>query len=136
MRPVAAFALALRTSAGGAVFGWLHRRHRPTRARAQRRADGTQEARIVVDNGYHPARIDLELGVPAVLRFERLEDDPCSELLVSELLSSSFRLAPHGETVVRFTPMAPGTFAFTCGLGMYTGLLVIRPARRGPRIRR
>lgn len=128
MGPVSAFALALRTSAGGALLGWLHRRH-STRARAQRRPDGTQEARIAVDHGYRPARIELEVGIPTVLRFERRENEACSELLVSELLPSSFHLAPNAETAVRFTPMALGTYAFTCGLGMYTGVLVVRPAR-------
>lgn len=105
------------------------RRHLPGRARAARRPDGTQEARIVVQHGYHPSRIELDVGVPAVLRFERREADACSELLVSELLPSSFHLAPNAETAVRFTPTAPGTYAFTCGLGMYTGVLVIRAAR-------
>lgn len=123
---VAALALALRTSAEGAVLALLHRSHRATRARAVRRPDGTQEARIVVHHGYHPSRIELEVSVPAVLRFERRETEPCSELLVSELLPSSFHLAPNAETVVRFTPVLPGTYAFTCGLGMYTGVLVIR----------
>jgi plastocyanin domain-containing protein len=129
MGPISALALALRTSAGDAVLGLFHRQHRPSRGRAVRRPDGTQEARIVVDHGYHPARIELESGVPAVLRFERVEDDPCAELLVSELLPSSYRLAAGAETVVRFTPKAAGVFAFTCGLGLYTGLLVVRPGK-------
>jgi plastocyanin domain-containing protein len=123
-----ALALALGASAGGAVFLVLHDRHGPGRVRAARRPDGTQEARVVVEHGYRPARIELVVGVPAVLRFERREDDACSELLLSELLPSSYRLAPHAETVVRFTPMARGTYAFTCGLGMYAGVLVVRPA--------
>ena len=135
MEPFAAFALALGASAGGAVFFLLRGRRRPASARAVRRADGTQEARVVVEHGYRPARVELDLGVPAVLRFDRREDDPCSELLVSELLPSSYRLAPHAETVVRFTPTAAGTFAFTCGLGMYTGLLVVRPPAEDPQRR-
>lgn len=128
MGSVLALALALRTTAADAL-GSLHRRRRPSRARAVWRADGTQEARVVVDHGYHPSCIELERGVPAVLRFERAEDDPCSELLVSELLPSSYRLPAREETVVRFTPETVGTFAFTCGLGMYTGLLIVRPGR-------
>ncbi len=130
MDEIATVALALGASAGGAAIFLLHGRHRPARARATRRADGTQEARVVVAHGYRPACIELEAGVPAVLRFDRREDDPCSELLVSELLPSSYRLAPHAETVVRFTPMAAGTFAFTCGLGLYSGLLVVRAPGR------
>lgn len=97
--------------------------------RARRSADGTQEARVVVDRGYRPSRIELEAGVPAVLRFERREDDPCTELLVSELWPSAHRLAAHGETAVRFTPQRSGRYAFTCGMGMYSGEIVVRGGR-------
>ena len=96
----------------------------PTR-RARRLADGTQEMRVVVDRGYTPSRIDLEAGIPATLRFERREDDPCTELLVSDLWPSAHRLVANGETPIRFTPDRPGRFAFTCGMGMYSGELVI-----------
>lgn len=94
--------------------------------RARRSSDGTQEARVVVDRGYRPSRIELDAGVPTVLRFDRREDDACTEMLVSELWPSAHRLAAHGETLVRFTPQRPGRYAFTCGLGMYSGELVVR----------
>jgi plastocyanin domain-containing protein len=94
--------------------------------RAQRSSDGTQEARVVVDRGYRPSRIELAAGVPTVLRFERREDDPCTELLVSELWPSAHRLAAHGETAIRFTPQRPGRYPFTCGMGMYSGEIVVQ----------
>jgi plastocyanin domain-containing protein len=93
------------------------------------RADHTQEARIVVDRGYVPSRIDLEEGVATVLRFERREDDPCTELLVSELWPTQHRLAAHAETLIRFTPQRAGRYAFTCGMGMYSGELVVHERR-------
>lgn len=102
----------------------LGRGHAPT-ARARRLADGTQEAHVIVDRGYVPAHISLEAGVPATLHFERREDDPCTELLVSELWPSAHRLVAHGETAIRFTPERLGRFAFTCGMGMYSGELIV-----------
>jgi len=98
---------------------------RTSAVRARRLADGTQEARVVVDRGYVPSRIDLEAGVPATMRFERREDDPCTEMLVSELWPNAHRLVAHGETAIRFTPQRPGRFVFTCGMGMYSGELVV-----------
>ena len=95
----------------------------------RRLPDGTQEARIVVNRGYRPSHIELEAGVPATLRFERREDDPCTELLVSELWPSAHRLVAHGETEVRFTPQRPGRYAFTCGMGMYSGELLVHEGR-------
>ena len=104
---------------------------------ATRATDGAQEATIVVDHGYVPSRIELEAGVPTRLRFERREADPCTELLVCELLPSQHRLAALAETLVSFTPSRPGRYAFTCGMGMYSGVLVVRPTsqralRAGP----
>lgn len=93
--------------------------------RARRLADGTQEARVIVDRGYTPSRIQLEKGVPTTLRFERRDDDACTEMLVSELWPSAHRLKGHGETEVRFTPQRAGRYAFTCGMGMYSGELLV-----------
>lgn len=118
------FILALVLAALAVVVASLARTRTSTK-RARRLADGTQEARVVVDRGYVPSRIDLEAGVPATLRFERREDDPCTEMLVSELWPNAHRLVAHGETAIRFTPQRPGRFAFTCGMGMYSGELVI-----------
>lgn len=112
---------------GGVALMFIRRRDRAALGRAFRR-DGEQEVRIVVERGYRPQRIELTAGVPAVLRFDRREDDVCSEVLVSELLTSVHRLAPHTETSVRFTPSVPGKYVFTCGLGMYSGLIVVQPA--------
>lgn len=107
----------------------VSRSHTPTLP-ARRLSDGTQEMRVIVDRGYTPSRIDLEAGIPATLRFERREDDPCTELLVSDLWPSAHRLVAHGETPIRFTPERPGRFAFTCGMGMYSGELVVHEGRR------
>ena len=94
--------------------------------RASRRADGTQEVAIVVDRGYDPCRIELVAGVPATLHFERRGDDPCTELLVSELWPNAHRLTPNASTDIRFTPERIGHFTFTCGMGMYAGQLIVR----------
>lgn len=116
----------------GLVALALYAYRRRTRAASRQRlvrAQGTQEARIVVDRGYIPSRIDLEEGVATVLRFDRREDDPCTELLVSELWPTQHRLAAHGETLIHFTPQRAGRYAFTCGVGMYSGELVVHKRR-------
>ena len=109
----------------GLSAAWTVRRERGGSARARRSPDGTQEARVVVEHGYRPSHIELEAGVPAVLHFERREDDPCTEMLVSELWPSAHRLAAHQDTPIRFTPQHAGRYAFTCGMGMYSGELIV-----------
>ena len=111
------------------VVIWAMERRQSRGRHARRLADGTQEAHVVVDRGYRPSRIDLEAGVPATLRFDRREDDPCTELLISDLWPSAHRLMAHGETEVRFTPQRPGRYAFTCGMGMYSGELLVHEGR-------
>lgn len=111
------------------VVIWAEQRLHERVRNVRRLPDGTQEARIVVYRGYRPSHIELEAGVPATLRFERREDDPCTELLVSELWPSAHRLVAHGETEVRFTPQRPGRYAFTCGMGMYSGELLVHEGR-------
>ena len=118
------FILAIALAALTAVVLWRTRPRTSTR-RARRLADGSQEVRVVVDRGYVPSQIDLEAGIPATLRFERREDDPCTEMLVSELWPNAHRLVAHGETSIRFTPERIGRFAFTCGMGMYSGELIV-----------
>lgn len=111
------------------VVIWAEERLHQREWSVRRLPDGTQEARIVVYRGYRPSHIELEAGVPATLRFQRREDDPCTELLVSELWPSAHRLVAHGETEVRFTPQRPGRYAFTCGMGMYSGELLVHEGR-------
>ncbi len=117
---------------GGLAAVGIYLRSR-THVRAMLRPSGVQEARIRVERGYRPSHIELEAGVPTVLRFDRQEDDPCSEMLVCELLPSQHRLAAHQETPIRFTPQRPGRYAFTCGMGMYIGELNVRPRWRSQR---
>ncbi len=113
----------------GAAGLWLSVRDGAVTQKAHRLSDGTQEARVVVDQGYTPSRIELEAGVPTTLRFERRDDDACTEMLVSELWPNAHRLVGHGETAVRFTPQRPGRYVFTCGMGMYSGELLVHEGR-------
>lgn len=118
-------AVVIVIAVAGVAGLWLSARDRP-RERAHRLSDGTQELRVVVERGYRPSHIELEAGVPTVLHFERRDDDACTEMLVSELWPTAHRLAGHGETAVRFTPERPGRYAFTCGMGMYSGELIVQ----------
>ena len=86
---------------------------------------GVQEARITVAGGYSPAAIRLARGIPTRLVFERNEASRCSE----ELLIPAFGVQqslPQGEPItVEFTPTEIGTFAFTCGMRMLRGEIVV-----------
>jgi len=85
-----------------------------------------QAIRVAVgSSGYAPARIDLRRGEPAVLAFSRPDAGNCGGTVVIPALGIR-RDLPVGETVVlRFTPDRTGEIPFTCGMGMYEGLIVV-----------
>jgi plastocyanin domain-containing protein len=87
---------------------------------------GTQEITIVVDGGYAPAVVEVRSGHPVRLHFDRRDSGSCTE----EVVLPDFgvrRFLPTGTTTtVEFTPMAPGTYDFACGMGMVHGKLRVR----------
>lgn len=87
---------------------------------------GVQEVPIVVNGGYAPATVALQTGRPVRLLFDRRDQGSCTE----EVVLPDFglrRFLPTGEvTPVEFTPEKPGTFEFTCGMGMVRGKLIVQ----------
>lgn len=86
---------------------------------------GTQEIRITVQGGYSPKAVKLERGVPARLVFDRQESSRCSEELLIPAFGVRAKLPRGVPTVVELTPSEAGTFAFTCGMEMLRGQLVV-----------
>jgi len=87
---------------------------------------GYQEAMVLVKGGYTPDVIVVEHGRPVRLNFRREEVASCSEMVIFADFGKSARL-PTGETVpVEFLPEKPGTYDFSCQMGMFRGKLVVR----------
>jgi plastocyanin domain-containing protein len=86
---------------------------------------GTQEITITVDGGYSPSVITLKAGQPARLNFDRKDAGSCTE----EVVFADFgirRFLPSGKTTaIEFMPRQPGSFEFTCGMGMVRGKLQV-----------
>ena len=96
--------------------------------RAALGSSGYQEATVLVKGGYAPDTIVVRAGKPVRLTFRREEASPCSEMVVFGDFAKSARL-PEGELVpVELLPKEPGTFEFTCQMGMLRGRLVVEPA--------
>lgn len=105
------------------MFG---RKEKQQGVRAAAAADGAQAATVLVKDGfYRPETIVAERGKPVRLTFVREEASPCSEVVVFEQLGSRAALPEEEPVTVELTPEQPGSYAFTCGMGMYRGTLVI-----------
>lgn len=86
--------------------------------------DGKQTATIIVKDGYHPSRIVLKKGVPAVLTFE-LQEKSCTDVVRIADLDIQTNLTYGKGTNVEFTPNATGEFAFACPMDMFKGTLLV-----------
>ena len=86
---------------------------------------GVQRAKIEVDNGYDPAVVRVHAGRPVRLEFHRVDQSSCTEeVVIPDFGIRSF--LPTGRTTpVEFTPSAPGSYEFTCGMGMVRGTIVV-----------
>lgn len=76
-------------------------------------------------DGYEPSSIPVKKGQPVKLAFYRADADNCGGEVVFAKQNIKKKL-PVGETVlVELTPQETGDIAFTCGMGMYKGKLVV-----------
>ena len=107
----------------------LARRRRRRRTTAPVGKDGYQEATIRVNGRYRPQVVTVLSDKPVRLRFLREENTPCSERVIFEGLGVERRLPDHQETRIELPPSRPGSYMFTCQMGIYRGWLVVMPAR-------
>jgi len=86
---------------------------------------GRQELTIAVDGGYAPNRVRVARGAPVRLVFDRKETSGCSEEVVFPTLGIRRFLPAHERTAIDLEAPAPGSYEFTCGMGMLRGTLVV-----------
>jgi plastocyanin domain-containing protein len=85
---------------------------------------GLQRIRIEVKGGYSPAVIRVQAGRPVRLEFHRDETNTCTEEVVLPDFGIRTFLPPFKTTPVAFTPTKPGSYEFTCGMGMVRGRIL------------
>jgi plastocyanin domain-containing protein len=115
--------------AGVAAIAWVYwyffvaSREPATVASASR--DGVQQVTIDVEGGYSPSSVRVRRDAPVRLVFDRKETNSCSEELVIGSLGVRRFLTPFQKTAVDLPPLSPGTYDFTCGMGMLHGRLEV-----------
>jgi len=86
----------------------------------------SQAIDILVKNGvYTPARIQVPLNQPLVLRFTREDASPCAEKVLFKELDVSLELPLNKPTELELTLHHPGEYNFHCDMQMYRGSLVV-----------
>ena len=94
-------------------------------ARASGGAGGVQEVTVVVQRGYAPQEVRVRPGGPVRIVFDRRETSGCTEDVVFPDFGIRRFLPPERKTVVEITPPAPGSYEFTCGMGMFRGKVIV-----------
>lgn len=87
---------------------------------------GVQELRIVADGrGYTPNVFAAAPDQPIRLRMVTQENYSCSSVFVIPALGIEKVLPVTGETVIDLPAQPAGQLRFSCGMGMYTGVIRI-----------
>jgi plastocyanin domain-containing protein len=95
--------------------------------RTKQKLSAVQKVTVALtERGYEPTSLKLRRGVPAQVTFIRKVSATCGTQIV--IVDYDIRRAlPLNEPVlVEFTPKKSGTLAFTCGMGMLRGSLIVR----------
>ncbi|WP_225894589.1 cupredoxin domain-containing protein [Leptolyngbya sp. O-77] len=89
---------------------------------------GVQEVTVMVDGGYEPSQIVVQVGQPVRLNFDRKDPSSCLE----EVWFPDFRITQvlplNQTTAIEFIPTQPGRYEFTCGMNMFRGVVEVQGA--------
>jgi len=89
----------------------------------------TAEARTielsVTKNGFEPDRVNVAKGVPLKLVVTRRTDETCAKEIVIPDENIKADLPLNKPVTLTFTPKRAGELKYSCGMGMYTGVLVV-----------
>jgi plastocyanin len=87
-------------------------------------AGAVQTINVDVSKGYYdPSTIQLKAGVPAEITFSQASG--CTGQVQSADLNFSEDLTT-GPKTVKLAGLQPGTYGFTCGMGMVSGTIVVK----------
>lgn len=81
---------------------------------------------IQVGSEFAPATIVAKAGEPLTLRFHRGKEASCGDEVIFPALNQTHKLGENQVTTVQFTPEKAGELAFTCGMNMMKGKIVVQ----------
>ncbi|WP_303674412.1 cupredoxin domain-containing protein [Vampirovibrio chlorellavorus] len=97
--------------------------------KATQQADGVQQVRVVVSNGYQPSHIEAKAGQPLKIEFYRDEEPgqhSCGEVLEIPAERVKLPLPSRESQIVEIKPQNPGQMEFRCGMNMLKGKITFR----------
>jgi plastocyanin domain-containing protein len=108
----------------GAELWWFLRR-KPTSGTATTQA-GIQEVTVLVDGGYEPSQVVVQVGHLVRLNFDRKDPSSCLEEIRIPDFKIAQKLVLNQITPIEFTPDKPGRYEFSCGMNMFRGVVEVQ----------
>lgn len=88
--------------------------------------NGVQNATIEINpRGYSPSYLRVKEGVPLNLSLVSKDAYNCAAAFRIPSLRLGKNVQPNTTEVLNFTPQTKGKIAFTCSMGMYTGIIEV-----------
>lgn len=89
-------------------------------------SETSQDAKIIITSrGYSPNYIKVKNGIPVNLSIESKDAYNCAAAFRIPSLKIAKNVMPNTTETVQFTPTQKGKIAFTCSMGMYTGVIEV-----------
>lgn len=83
---------------------------------------GGKQVVAMTINGYSylPSQFTVQQGVPVVWQIDGTDAGGCARVVTSQGLGINAYIPSSGQKTIEFTPGEPGTFPFSCPMGMTT----------------
>lgn len=127
-KTIAISILATALLGAGFVAGCEEEAAEESAAAAESAEGATQAKRVEVDvhgTGYDPDSIQATAGQPLTLVFTRSTEEGCGDVLAIPDYDVEKDLPLNQPVEVTITPEDSGEIAFTCGMNMYKGRIVV-----------
>jgi membrane fusion protein, heavy metal efflux system len=80
----------------------------------------------ITESGFEPAKVTVKAGAPARITFVRTTDKTCATEVVFPSQNIRRALPLNQPVTIEFTPKTSGEIAFTCGMNMLKGAVVVQ----------
>ena len=127
MKSIVAASMVLAMLGGNAVLANGTNEKGANGAKKNAAAKHPKTVRVSVSkNGFSPSSINVEEGFPVTLIFTRKDKQGCGNKVVFRSLGITRNLPVGKPVTIKITPDQTGSIAFTCGMGMYKGNIVVQ----------
>ncbi len=80
---------------------------------------------FITSRGYSPTTIQVKKNMPVTLKLTSQDAYSCAAAFRIPSLGISKNLQPNESQTISFTPTQVGNIAFTCSMGMYSGVIEV-----------